>query len=103
MVALTVPVGEAKAGETTQEENHPKRHKRWKSPTDSKATTLVDFFEECVKRQGKRNAMGWREFIDTHFETKKVTKKVDGKDTQVNKNWVYYEYAKYGTFTTRTC
>ena len=56
---------------------------------------MVDFFEECVKRQGKRNAMGWREFIDTHFETKKVTKKVDGKDTQVNKDWVYYEYAKY--------
>ncbi|CUM53181.1 unnamed protein product [Debaryomyces tyrocola] len=95
MVALTVPVGEAKAGETAPRRKSTQKAQALERPTDSKATTLVDFFEECVKRQGKRNAMGWRDFIDTHVETKKVTKKIDGKNTQVDKDWIYYEYAKY--------
>lgn len=95
MAPLTVPVGEAKAGETAPRRKAAQKEHAVERPTDSKATTLPDYIEECVKRQGKRNAMAWRDFIDTHVETKKVTKMVDGKETKVDKDWTYYEYAKY--------
>lgn len=95
VVALTVPVGEAKSGETAPRRKASQKEAALERPTDSKATVLSDYFEECVKRQGKRPAIGWREFINTHIDTKKVTKMIDGKETQVDKDWVYYEYAKY--------
>lgn len=95
MAPLTVPVGEAKPGETAPRRKTSQKAKAVERPNDSKATTMPEFFEECVKRQGKRKAMGWRDFIDTHVENKKVTKVIDGKETKVDKEWTYYEYAKY--------
>ncbi|KAK6461286.1 long-chain fatty acid--CoA ligase and synthetase 4 [Scheffersomyces coipomensis] len=99
MAPLTLPVGEALPGETA-----PRRKSAYKNapvvrPDDSKAITMADFFEECVARNGKRNAMGWRTLIDTHHEIKKVTKIIDGEPQQIDKEWIYYELSPYNYIT----
>lgn len=95
MVALTVPVGEAKTGETAPRRKAAQKAAALDRPLDSKATNVPEFFEECVNRNSERNAMGWRKFIDTHVDTKKVTKIVNGEEKKVDKDWTFYEYGSY--------
>lgn len=95
MTQFTVPVGEAKPGETA-----PRRATQQKSapldrPADSKATTLPEYIRECVKRNPDRNCIAWRNLVEIHEETKKVTKIVDGEETSVDKLWQFYEYSPY--------
>lgn len=89
-----------------EHETAPRRNAKTKDgavtrPLGSKASTLYEFIMENTKRSASRKAMGWRETIEVHEETKKVTKKIDGKDQQVDKTWLYYEMApyKYNTYT----
>lgn len=96
MVApLTVAVGEAKPGETAPRRRTAQKAAGLKRPLDSNATTIPEFFHECIKRNGNRRAMGWRDLIDTHHEVKQVPKIVDGKEELVDKEWVFYEYSPY--------
>lgn len=95
MVALTVPVGEAKPGETAPRRKTGNKDAPLERPADIKATTLFEYFEECVAMHGSNNAMGWRKFIDTHVEVKKVTKIIDGEEKEVDKDWTFYEYSPY--------
>ena len=64
-------------------------------PTDSKATTMPEFIDECFKRNGNKDAMAWRDLKDVIVETKQITKVIDGKPTKVNKDWTYYEMGPY--------
>ncbi|KAK6198530.1 long-chain fatty acid--CoA ligase and synthetase 4 [Scheffersomyces amazonensis] len=101
MAPLTLPVGEAKPGETA-----PRRKAAYKDaplvrPQDSKATNIPEFIEECVERNPSNKAMGWRNLIDTHVEVKQVTKFIDGKETKVDKEWIYYELSPYNYITYR--
>lgn len=99
MAPLTVKVGEAKPGETAPRRKTSQKDGALERPLDSKATTIPEFLEECVKRNGDRKAMGWRELIDTHVEVKQVTKVIDGKEQQVDKEWVFFENSPYKFIT----
>lgn len=95
MTPLTVPVGEAKPGETAPRRRAAQKNGCVLRPEDLKATTIPEFLEECVKRNGNIPAMAWRDLVEIHSETKKVTKIVDGKETKVDKEWLYYEQLPY--------
>lgn len=92
---VNVPVGKAKEGETAPRRNYKVVDGAVTKPQNSKATTIYDFFQECVKTHGDRNAMGWRDLKQIYSETKKVNKMVDGEMTQVDKSWMFYEFGKY--------
>ncbi|ODV79597.1 acetyl-CoA synthetase-like protein [Suhomyces tanzawaensis NRRL Y-17324] len=99
MAPVTVAVGEAKAGETAPRRKLAQKDGAVERPYDSKATNLVEFLDEVVHRNSSRPAMGWRDLLEVHTETKKVTKFVDGKETKVDKDWTFYEYSKYNYIT----
>lgn len=99
MAPLTVAVGEAKPGETAPRRKASQKAAALERPADSKATTIPEFFQECVERHGDRNAMGWRDLLEVHVDTKKITKIIDGKETEVDKDWTYYEYSNYHFLT----
>ncbi|SCU94639.1 LANO_0E07470g1_1 [Lachancea nothofagi CBS 11611] len=92
----TVEVGKAaNEHETAPRRNYKAKDGAVSRPLHSKATTVYDYMLECVKRGGKRNAMGWRNIVEVHEEKKQVTKKIDGKEQQVDKTWLYYELSPY--------
>lgn len=95
MAQLTVIVGEAKEGETAPRRRAAQRDAALERPIDSKANTVAEYIEECVKRNGDRNCMAWRDLLEVHTDIKKVTKIVDGVEKQVDKTWTFYEYSPY--------
>lgn len=64
-------------------------------PVDTTCSTVYEYFLECFAKGGNRNAMGWRDVVEIHEEKKEVTKRVDGKDTKVEKTWQYFELSQY--------
>lgn len=95
MAQLTVPVSEAKPGETAPRRRAAQKSAALMRPLDSKANTLPEFFDECVQRNLDRRCMGWRNLVEIHTEVKKVTKVIDGKEEKVDKEWTFYEYSPY--------
>lgn len=95
MAPLTVPVGEAKPGETAPRRKLSQKDAPLERPSDIKSTTVADYFFEVAGIHGNINAVGYRDLIDTHVETKKVTKLVDGEEKQVDKEWTFYEMSHY--------
>jgi long-chain acyl-CoA synthetase len=106
MVLLNVPVGEAKKGETAPRRNYRQKAGAVSRPIDYKCSTVYEFFNEAVEKHGKnKDCQGWRELIDIHTETKKVTKIVEGEEVIIDKKWLYYEksdykYMKFGELQT---
>lgn len=101
MVLLNVPVGEAKSGETAPRRNYKVKDGAVVRPIGYKCSTVYEFFNETVTKHGKdKTCQGWRDLIDIHTETKKVTKIIDGEEVTTDKNWLYYEKSdyKYVTF-----
>lgn len=92
---LTTLVGEAKPGETAPRRRLAQRDGAIVRPLDLKATTVPEYIEECVKRHRNRDCLGWRDLLEVHTETKKVTKYENGEEKKVDKEWVYYEYLPY--------
>lgn len=43
--------------------------------------------------------MGYRDLLKVHRETKKVPKKIDGKEEMVDKEWTYFELGPYKWLT----
>ncbi|ODQ81793.1 hypothetical protein BABINDRAFT_6441 [Babjeviella inositovora NRRL Y-12698] len=96
---VTVPVGEAQPGETA-----PRRYYKYKDapitlPPGYKSRTVFEFADEAMATHGNNNAIGYRDLIDVHVETKKITKIVDGEKVQVDKDWLYYELTPYKYIT----
>jgi long-chain acyl-CoA synthetase len=58
-------------------------------------STLYDLLKYSSNKFGNAKAMGSRRVIKTHTETKKVKKMVDGVQTEVDKNWTYFELSGY--------
>lgn len=96
---LTVPVGEAKPGETAPRRKVTQKSGAVDKPLDSKATDVFGFFTECVGRNPSRNAMGWRNLLEIHSETKKIKKIINGQEETVDKEWLYYENSEYQYIT----
>ncbi|KAI7962799.1 hypothetical protein MJO28_000893 [Puccinia striiformis f. sp. tritici] len=62
---------------------------------------LPDLLIQSAKDYPTLNAVGWREVIKIHKETKTVTKVVGGKEVKEDKIWEFYEMSdyKYWTYT----
>lgn len=57
--------------------------------------TLYDLLRYAAKTFGNAKAVGTRRIIDVHTETKKIKKMIEGKETEVDKNWQYFELSPY--------
>lgn len=64
-------------------------------PPNYSCSTVYEFAMEAFGKGGNRQAMAWRDVIDIHDEKKMVTKKIDGKEQQVEKTWQYFELSPY--------
>lgn len=58
-------------------------------------STINDLVNYGCKKFEKLPFVGQREFIKLHVETKEVTKKINGEDKRVKKDWQYYELGHY--------
>lgn len=63
--------------------------------------TVYDVLAYADRTYGSKNAMGYRDIVDIHFEEKEVTKNVGGKEVKEKKKWSYFELSefKYLSFT----
>lgn len=57
--------------------------------------TIFDIVKRSSQKFGNAKALGKRKLIQTHEETKKVKKMVDGKEQEVDKKWTYFELSEY--------
>ena len=57
--------------------------------------TIYDILKRSADKFGNAKALGSRKVLKTHQETKKIKKKVDGKDEEVEKKWNYFELSGY--------
>ncbi|MCJ1434154.1 long-chain fatty acid-CoA ligase [Xylographa pallens] len=58
-------------------------------------STIVDILKRSADKFGNAKALGWRDLVRTHQETKKVKKMIDGKSQEVEKKWTYFELSEY--------
>ncbi|KAI2633380.1 acetyl-CoA synthetase-like protein [Xylaria nigripes] len=61
--------------------------------------TIYDLFTTTAKKHASKPAIGSRTLVETHVETKKVPKVVDGVKTEVEKAWTYFELSPYKYLT----
>jgi long-chain acyl-CoA synthetase len=97
---LQVPGIEPKEGEGIPR-RHPSSIDGLKTTPDPDVKTLYDVVVRGAKMFGNEKCMGSRKLIKTHVEEKKLKKIVDGVETEVSKEWTYYEMSGYTwrTFT----
>lgn len=96
MTKFTVEVGKpANPHETAPRRNAHTAKAPLQRPLNMTCNTVYEFALECFNKRGDGPAMAWRDLIDIHVEKKTVEKKVGGKVTQVEKEWMYYELTKY--------
>lgn len=100
MALLNVPVGEAKKGETAPRRNIKNKAAAVTKPAGYTCKTIYEFFNQAVEKHGKkRNCQGWRDLVEIHEETKKITKIIDGEEVEIDKKWLYYEKSDYKYIT----
>lgn len=96
MAQYTAAVGKAEnEHETAPRRNVSNLQAPLVRPVDTTCSTIYEYLMECFAKGGNRHAMGWREVNEIHEEKKEVTKRVDGKDTKVEKTWQYFELSQY--------
>ena len=66
------------------------------SPT---INTTYELVRESVAKYGNAKIMGSRKLVNTHQETKKVKKMVDGEEREVDKSWTFFELSAYEYIT----
>ncbi|CCE90231.1 long-chain fatty acid-CoA ligase FAA1 TDEL_0B01020 [Torulaspora delbrueckii] len=95
-MAYTVAVGKAaNAHETEPRRNVSNAKAPVVRPPGYSCDTVYEFAMEAFGKGGDRPGMAWRELLDVHEETKMVTKRIDGKEQQVEKKWQYFELSEY--------
>lgn len=96
MVQYTVEVGKAaNEHETAPRRNSKNAKEALVRPLGYSCSTVYEFAMEAFGKGGNREAISWREVIEVHEEKKMVTKKICGKEQQVEKTWQYYELTPY--------
>ncbi len=80
-------------------ETIPRRHpltvnKLSERPAEDVAT-IFDIITRSAEKYGNAKALGTRRLIKTHQEIKRVKKMIDGKETEVDKKWTYFELGGY--------
>lgn len=81
-------------GETIPRRNV-RTQKELKTVPEEGVNTVFDIVKRSSKKFGNAKALGKRKLIETHEETKKVKKVVDGKEQEVDKKWTYFELSEY--------
>ena len=90
---------EASGYEPVKGETIPRRHpvskdKLQTTPSEG-VRTIFDILKYSADKFGNAKAIGSREVIKTHVESKKVKKTVDGQTQEVDKKWTYFELSGY--------
>jgi long-chain acyl-CoA synthetase len=90
---------EASGYEPVAGETIPRRHPAAKDglilrPSED-VTTTYENFRRSARVFGNSRAVGTRKLIKLHTENKKVKKIVDGVETEVDKQWTYFEKSGY--------
>jgi long-chain acyl-CoA synthetase len=79
----TIPRRNAKCKDKLATTPHPDIH------------TIYDILKFSSAKYGNAKAVGSRKLVHTHNETKKIKKMVDGKETEVDKKWTFFELGPY--------
>lgn len=89
-----VPGVEKVNGETV-----PRRNVRCKdgliTQPDPSVRTVYDIVTYAANKFGNARCIGSRTLLDVHKEKKKVKKMIDGRETEVEKEWSYFELSPY--------
>ena len=90
---------EAPGFEKVEGETIPRRNTRTKdalveTPAPG-VNTVFDILKRSSDKYGNAKAVGKRRLLQMHEEVKKVKKTVDGKETEVDKKWQFYELSGY--------
>ncbi|KAF2180568.1 acetyl-CoA synthetase-like protein [Zopfia rhizophila CBS 207.26] len=93
-VTVEVPGLQKVDGETIPRRNVRVKDSLKLTPQDD-LKTLYDILRYSSKKYGNAKALGSRKIINTHEETKKVKKMIDGKQEEVDKKWTYFELSSY--------
>jgi long-chain acyl-CoA synthetase len=96
--SVPVPGVETKEGETV-----PRRHpiavdELVARPADNVSTTF-DLIKVTAAKYGNAKCLGSRKLVNTHVDTKKVKKIVNGEEQEVEKQWTYFELSPYEYIT----
>lgn len=87
--------GYSKVDGETIPRRHPSAKDKLVTTPAPDITTIYDIIRTSSKKFGNAKALGHRDLIRMHEEVKQIAKKVDGKDTTVDKKWSYYELSEY--------
>ncbi|KAK6333892.1 long-chain fatty acid-CoA ligase [Orbilia blumenaviensis] len=84
-------------------EGIPRRHPAakdgiWERPSDD-VNTVWDIVVRSAQKYSNIRCVGWRKLIQMHKETKMIKKVVDGKETEVPKEWSYFEKSPFEFIT----
>ncbi|KAI9746657.1 MAG: long-chain fatty acid-CoA ligase [Claussenomyces sp. TS43310] len=92
--SLEVPGVEKVAGETIPRRLASHVHELQSEPEPGIAT-VWDVVARSASVFGDGDAVGSRTLLHTHEEVQKMKKMMDGKETEVDKKWTYYELSPY--------
>lgn len=96
--SVEVPGQTPVEGETPVRRHPISKNEIYCKPADNINTTY-ELVRESVAKYGNAKIMGSRKLVDTHQETKKVKKIVDGEERQVDKSWTFFELGPYEYMT----
>lgn len=92
--SLDAPGYEPVEGETIPRRN-PRTVNKLATQPEPDIATVFDIIKRSSAKYGNAKALGSRELVNTHQETKKVKKMVDGTEQEVDKKWTYFELSGY--------
>jgi len=58
-------------------------------------STVTDILLYNAREHGTRNALGWRDVVDTIEEEKDIKKTIAGKEVTETKKWKYFQLSEY--------
>ena len=92
--SVEAPGYEKVKGETIPRRNPVAKDKLITRPSEE-IGTVFDNLKRAAEKFGNAKAIGTRKLIKIHTENKKVKKIVDGRETEVDKKWTYFEMSGY--------
>ena len=92
--SIEVPGAPDVPGET-KPRRHPQAATELFSKPEPNISTIYELVHVSVAKFGNAKCVGTRKLVRTHQETKKIKKIVDGQETEVDKQWTYFELSGY--------
>ncbi|KAI0341152.1 acetyl-CoA synthetase-like protein [Trametopsis cervina] len=96
---IPVEVGEKVEGQTRARRAPNSKDKLVDQPFEG-IDTVYDIVQYATRTHGTKDAMGYRDIVDTVEEEKEITKVVGGKEVKEKKTWKYFQLSdpKYISF-----